>query len=154
MASYREVCNPLQIMSRDIKLADRIYYVQEVRLQVVGPPGPEMRELLSDLELRRARLREEICRLGDFRAGSIGAIVRRCGKPGCRCAQPDDPGHGPNLRLTYKIKGKTYSESLAAIPDRRKAQREIAEFRNFQRLCREFIDVNAKICLLRRDSSQ
>lgn len=112
-----------------------------------------MRELLSELELRRAGLRDEICRLGDFRAGSIGAIVRRCGKPGCRCAQPDDPGHGPNLRLTYKVDGKTYSESLATMPAKRKAQREIAEFRNFQHLCREFIDVNAKICRLRRNSA-
>jgi hypothetical protein len=112
-----------------------------------------MRNLLGDLELHRARLRKEICRLGDFRAGWIGAIVRKCGKPGCRCAQADDPGHGPNLRLTYKVKGKTYSESLATVSAKRKAQREIAEFRNFQQVCREFVDVNAKICSLRRDSS-
>jgi hypothetical protein len=50
--------------------------------------------------------------------------------------------------LTYKADGKTRSQSL---PDRRsvqKAEREIAEFRKFQRLSREFIAVNAKICAL------
>jgi hypothetical protein len=104
---------------------------------------------LSDLERRRVELKEEISRLGDFRAGSIGAIVRRCGKPGCRCSQPGDPGHGPNLRLTYKVNGKTYSESIPSPATRRKIQLEIAEFRKFQQLCRELIEVNARICRLR-----
>jgi hypothetical protein len=104
---------------------------------------------MNDLERRRAELQSEISRLGDFRAGSISAIVRRCGKAGCRCAQPADPGHGPNLRLTYKVNGKTYSESLPNPAIRRKVQREINEFRKFQQLCRELIAVNSRICRLR-----
>ena len=105
---------------------------------------------LSEMEWRRADLYKEISNLGDFRAGSVGAIIRRCGKAGCRCAQPGDPGHGPNIRLTYKIRGKTYSESLRTLPERKKAEREIAEFRKFQRLCREVTDVNTEICRMRR----
>lgn len=107
-----------------------------------------MRDQLIHLEDRRAYLLKELSQLGHFRAGSITALVRRCGKPGCRCSQDGDPGHGPNLRLTYKLKGKTRSESL---PDRaalRKAKREIAEFRKFQLLIRDFVDVNAEICRL------
>jgi hypothetical protein len=104
---------------------------------------------LSDLENRRTQVQNEISRLGDFRPGSITATVRRCGKQGCRCSRPGDPGHGPNLRLTYKINGKTYSESLANVAARRKAQREIGEFRKFQQLCRELIALNAGICRLR-----
>ena len=108
---------------------------------------------LTDLETRRAQLREELRNLGDFRAGSIGAIVRRCGKSGCRCAQPGDPGHGPNIRLTYKSNGKTHSESLNTVAARNKVQKEIAEFRKFHQWCREFIDVNAQICRLRKPPS-
>jgi hypothetical protein len=104
---------------------------------------------LSELERRRAEILGEISRLGDFRAGSISAIVRRCGKPGCRCSQPDDPGHGPNLRLTYKVNGKTYSESIPNAAVRRRAEREIAEFRKFQKLYRELIELNARICRFR-----
>ena len=107
-----------------------------------------MLELLA-LERRRSELLEELSRLGDFRAGSITVLVRRCGKPGCRCSRPDDPGHGPNLRLTYKVNGKTYSESLADQVALRKAQREIAEFRRFQQWNRDFVEVNAQICRLR-----
>jgi hypothetical protein len=108
-----------------------------------------MPERLVDLERRRSQLLQELARLGDFRAGSITALVRRCGKPSCRCSQPDDPGHGPNLRLTYKLNGKTRSESLPNQAAMHKAQQEIAEFRKFQQLTRDFVEVNAKICRLR-----
>ena len=109
-----------------------------------------MPESLADLQRVRSELLEDISGLGDFRAGSISALTRRCGKPGCRCSKPDDPGHGPNLRLTYKRNGKTYSESLPNQAAIWKAEKEIAEFRKFQRLIRAFVDVNAKICHLRR----
>jgi hypothetical protein len=58
-------------------------------------------------------------------------------------------GHGPNLRLTYKVDGKTFSESLPTPAATRKAEREVAEFRNFQQLSREFVETNGKICHLR-----
>jgi hypothetical protein len=108
-----------------------------------------MAELLSDLERKRSELMKEFSRLGNFRAGSISALTRRCGKPGCRCSQPNDPGHGPNLRLTYKRNGKTYSQSLPNQAAIQGAEREIAEFRKFQQLTRALVEVNAKICRLR-----
>ena len=108
-----------------------------------------MAESLSELNRRRSELLEELFWLGDFRAGSITFLVRRCGKPGCRCSRPEDPGHGPNLRLTYKVNGRTHSESLADQAALRKAQREIAEYRRFQQWNRDFVEVNAKICRLR-----
>jgi hypothetical protein len=108
-----------------------------------------MAELLIDLERKKSQLLEEISRLRDFRAGSISALVRRCGKPTCRCAQIGDPGHGPNLRLTYKLSGKTYSESLPNQAAVRNAQAEIAEFRKFQRLVKALVEVSTNICRLR-----
>ena len=76
-------------------------------------------------------------------------MVRRCGKPTCHCAQPDDPGHGPTLRLTYKVEGKTISEALPTPAAVRKAEHEIAEFRKYQELRRAFVEINEKICRLR-----
>ena len=87
--------------------------------------------------------------LSDFRPGSITGIIRRCGKPTCHCAQPDDPGHGPNLRLTYKVQGKTISASLPTPVAVRKTEREVAEFRKFQQLSHAFVQVNEQICRLR-----
>ncbi len=108
-----------------------------------------MPQSLFELEQQRFLLAAQLSRLGDLRPGSVTGIVRRCGKPTCHCAQPDDPGHGPTLRLTYKVQGKTISEALPTPASVRKAEREIAEFRNFQELSRSFVDVNEKICRLR-----
>src|SRR5215471_2359446 len=104
---------------------------------------------LAELEERRNTIARRIAELGDLRAGSISNTSGRCGKPNCRCHRPGQPGHGPNLRLTYKVDGKTLSESLSTPAAARKAEREVAEFRNFQQLSREFIETNAKICDLR-----
>jgi hypothetical protein len=104
---------------------------------------------LSDFEQRRQEVASQIAQLGDLRAGSVTNTSGRCGKPGCRCHQPGQPGHGPNLRLTYKMAGKTVSESLPTPAAIHKAEREIAEFRKFQQLNREFVETNAEICRLR-----
>ena len=85
---------------------------------------------LTDLEQQRSELVLGFAQLKDLRPGSVTGIVRRCGKPTCHCAQPDDPGHGPTLRLTYKVEGKTVSEALPTPAAVRKAEQEIAEFRN------------------------
>jgi hypothetical protein len=94
-------------------------------------------------------LLEDISKLGDFRSGSVTSVVRRCGKPNCHCARPQDAGHGPDFRLTYKLNGKTRTESLPTPGARHKAEREVAEFRKFQRLSRALVETNAAICRLR-----
>ena len=108
-----------------------------------------MPDSLPDLESRRADLLDSLSSLGDLRPGSIVGAIRRCGKPTCHCAQPDDPGHGPSLRLTHKRKGKTITEALSTPTAVRKAEREVAEFRKFQEFGHEFVEVNEKICRLR-----
>jgi hypothetical protein len=108
-----------------------------------------MTQSLSDFEKRRQSIAQQIADLGDLRAGSITSTSGRCGKPGCRCHQPGQPVHGPNLRLTYKVDAKTVSESLPTPAAIRKAEREVAEFRKFQQLSREFVETNSEICRLR-----
>jgi hypothetical protein len=108
-----------------------------------------MSQSIVDLELDRTRLIAEIASLQDLRPGCVTGIVRRCGKPTCHCARTGDPGHGPTLRLTYKAAGKTITESLPSPAAIRKAEREIGEFRRYQEISRNFIEVNEKICRLR-----
>jgi hypothetical protein len=108
-----------------------------------------MSSSLIDLEGQRSELLARLSGLGDLRPGCVTGIVRRCGKPTCHCAQPDDPGHGPTLRLTYKVEGKTISEALPTTAAVRKAEQEIAEFRKYQQLSRAFLEVSERICRLR-----
>jgi hypothetical protein len=108
-----------------------------------------MRESLAALETRRAELLHSIADLKDMRPGSIVGAVFRCGKPSCHCAQPEDPGHGPNLRLTHKVHGKTVTEALSSPAAVRKAEQEIAEFRHYQQLSHELVEVSERVCSLR-----
>jgi hypothetical protein len=104
---------------------------------------------LADLEQRRETIAQQIAQLGDLRPGSVTSTSGRCGKPDCHCHQPGQAGHGPNFRLTYKVNGKSISESLSTSAAIQKAEREVAEFRKFQQLSREFVQTNTAICRAR-----
>ena len=105
-----------------------------------------MPEPLQALEKDRSEVLRQISQLGDMRPGSILGVMGRCSKPHCHCAQPGDPGHGPNFRLTRKLKGKTVAETLSSPAALQKAQREVAEFRKFRELSAQLLEVNEAIC--------
>lgn len=104
---------------------------------------------LATLQAERSKLLEEFLGLGDLRPGSITAVVRRCGKPSCHCAKPNDPGHDPQFRLTRRVAGRTVTETFPNPTALRKAQQEVAEFHRFQKLSEDLVRVNQKICQLR-----
>jgi len=85
----------------------------------------------------------------EVRIDGITPTRGRCGKPTCHCHQPGDSGHGANLRLTYKLHGKSVTESLPDQAAVRKAESEIAEFRKLEELHKRFVAVNGEICRLR-----
>ena len=105
-----------------------------------------MTDTLSPLIDERSELLRQISELGDFQPGSITNATRRCGKPTCHCAKPDDPGHGPHPQLTQKINGKTATQNLPSPAAVRKAETEIAQYRKFRDLVKELVDTNRKIC--------
>ena len=105
-----------------------------------------MSESLPVLERKRRDVLEKIAALGDLRPGSLTTTQGKCGKAECCCKQPDHPGHGPHWRITYKVEAKTKSEGLYEEAAIRKAEREIEEFRRFQQLSREFVEISTRIC--------
>jgi len=106
--------------------------------------GPELQ-----LEKQRSELLKRMGAVGDFRRGSITATSGKCGKPTCHCAKPGSAGHGPNFRLTRKVQGKTVTETFASPAALRKAQREVAEFHQFQDLCDQVVVVSEQLCAAR-----
>lgn len=123
---------------RDTKMTDREF-------SFLRPMPDPLPTLVDD----RSTLLQQISELGDFQPGSITGATRRCGNPGCHCAKPNDPGHGPHFQLTQKVEGKTVTQNLPSPAAVRKAESEIATFRRFQTLTGELVDVNRKICRLR-----
>jgi hypothetical protein len=51
--------------------------------------------------------------------------------------------------LTYKKNRKTVTESFASLAAQRKVEREIAAFREWQRLSRAVVEINEQICQAR-----
>ena len=107
---------------------------------------------LPDLEATRTLLLQQFLSLGDFRPGSVSASPRRCGKPSCRCAQPDGEGH-PQFRVLHKRKGKSVSESFPTPAAFQQAADQVAEFHRFQQLVAQLISVNEQICSARTVAS-
>jgi hypothetical protein len=108
-----------------------------------------MTDSLAQLETKRTDLFRQLATVGDFRRGSVTSTSGKCGKPNCHCAMRDDPGHGPNFRLTRRVDGKTVTETFPSPAAMRKAQLEVDEFHRFQKLCAEIVEVSEKICALR-----
>jgi hypothetical protein len=105
-----------------------------------------MPESLTELEAKRSKILIKFTTLGDLRPGSICAVARRCGKPTCHCAKPNDPGHDPQVRLTRRVDGKTVAESFPSPAAWHKAQAEIDEYHRLQELTSELVIVNEEIC--------
>jgi hypothetical protein len=108
-----------------------------------------MEESLAELEQQRSAILQQMLALPDFRSGSITATQGTCGKPSCRCHQPHQPGHGPNFRLTRKVKGKTVTETFASDAELKKAQREVEAYHRFRELSQKLLEINERICSAR-----
>ena len=103
---------------------------------------------LSSLQLRKRRLLADLADLGDMRPGSLSSLSRRCGKPSCQCHSPGGKLHGPYWSLTFKRHGKTVTravrpQQLATV------RQQIANFRRFQALSAELVEVNEQLCQTR-----
>lgn len=95
---------------------------------------------------QRSQLQQAIADLGDFRPGQLTGRFRRCGKPNCHCANPDDPGHGPSWSLTRVVAGKTVTRVIPAGPAVAATQAQLDEYRRFRALTHELVEVSTALC--------
>ena len=109
-----------------------------------GPKGPQaslLRQRKHDI-VRRFALPENLL------PGSLTESATRCGKPGCHCAKPDDPGHSA-WTLTFMNDGKRRVERIPKawadqVRDRVRAGRE------FQDAMHDLLTANAELLVLAR----
>ncbi len=100
---------------------------------------------LETLSRRRTELWRHLNALGDFRQGALASQYRKCGKPGCHCAEDGDVGHGPRWVVTRSVDRKTRSQSIPAAAVEA-TQAQVAEYHRFRALTRELTEVSSRIC--------
>ena len=100
---------------------------------------------LPALLRQRTQLQQSLAQIGDFWQGSLSSQYRKCGKKGCHCARPGDPGHGPSWILVRSVAGKPQSRSIpaAAVEE---TQAQVDEYQRFRALTRELAEVSSRIC--------
>lgn len=101
---------------------------------------------LEELETQRVSLYEQLAAIGDFRRGSVSENYRRCGKPSCHCAQPDDPGHGPRYLWTRTVAGRGSRGRQLSAGEVGKVRRELANYQRFADVSARIVEINEAIC--------
>lgn len=108
------------------------------------PKGPQA----ARLRQRKFQVLQRFSLPDDLLPGSLTKSHTRCGKPGCHCVDPQDPGHSA-WTLTFMSGGKRRVERIpkewaAVVAQRVRAGRE------FQDAVREVLAANAELLVLAR----
>jgi len=78
--------------------------------------------------------------------GSLIERYKRCGKPGCRCAQ--GPGHGPKYYLSVSQSGEYPQVDYVPQEHHKQVEQYLANYRAIKKTLKEISAINSE--LLRR----
>lgn len=96
---------------------------------------------LRKMENRVERIRLELQRVGEMRPGSLNKQLTVCGRPGCRCQDPEKPKrHGPYYQLSYVHQGKSTTQFIQEelVPS---VTQQLKNYKTFKSLTAEWIEL-------------
>ena len=110
-------------------------------------------------EQRIPQIKAELAALGDMRPGSLSQQYNVCGKPNCRCKDPQNPQrHGPYYQLSWVHRGKSTTQFIrpALLPQ---VRAQIATYTRFRKLTDQWVNLalrlaQAKLLAARRSLSK
>ncbi len=91
-------------------------------------------------ERKRQRLLGQLPDLSQILRGSLVTRYRKCGRAGCHCARPGDPGHGPAYYLMVSLGAGKTVQVYVPEQDKEKVQ---AWLENFQRAKRKLEEISS-----------
>lgn len=100
--------------------------------------------VIEQLQSKLNGLRDQFATIGTMRPGTLARYHRKCGKPNCRCADPDHPGH-PGWQLTSTIGSKPRCRGIPASA-LEQTQAQLSEYVRFQQLVTEFTNLSEQLC--------
>ncbi|MDP3955589.1 MAG: hypothetical protein Q8Q15_04495 [bacterium] len=99
-----------------------------------------LRQKISLLRTQRADLEDKALRSQAMVRGSLLELMRKCGKPGCKCQRGEL--HGPNFYLSLPKPGKR-SRMLPVPPDKVKTVKSLnLHYHDFQHALTEIRRLN------------
>ena len=114
---------------------------------------------IQTLEQRIQRIKAELAALGEMRPGSLSQQYNVCGKPNCRCKDPQHPQrHGPYYQLSWVHRGKSTTQFIRR-PLLPQVRAQIATYTKFRKLTEEWVNLalrlaQAKLVAARRSLSK
>ena len=100
----------------------------------------------SALRRRRKQLLRQLPSLEALLRGSLIERYKRCGKPGCKCAQ--GPGHGPKYYLSVSYPGLRPQMDYVPQEAYGQASEFLANYQRTREILEEICEINRE--LLRR----
>ena len=84
-------------------------------------------------------LKRQLLDLDPLHPGSLSRQYQVCGKPGCKCCDPQKPRpHGPYTKLTYVYRGK-YTCRFVRAQSVKEVTALVATFKTFRQLTDDWI---------------
>jgi len=94
---------------------------------------------IQPIERQIQQIKAQLATLGDMRPGSLSQQYNVCGKPGCRCKDPEHPKrHGPYYQLSWVHQGKSTTQFIRRpwVPQ---VKAQLATFKRFRKLTQQWI---------------
>lgn len=104
---------------------------------------------VGQLEELRALVLARIELVPEFRRGSLQVGYRKCGKPSCRCARPDEPGHGPRGLWTRTVTGTGSRGQYIPVEHIDQVRAELDNYAAFASLIADYVEINEALCRAR-----
>jgi len=111
------------------------------------------------LEQRIQQIKAALAALGEMRPGSVSKQYNVCGKPNCRCKDPQNPQrHGPYYQLSWVHQGKSTTQFIRR-PLLPQVRAQIATYNKFRKLTDEWVRIalrlaQARLLVARRNLSK
>jgi hypothetical protein len=113
----------------------------------------ETNQAIQNIERKIQAIKARLQELGPMRPGSVSAQYNVCGKPGCRCKDPQAPRrHGPYYQLNYVYQGKKTSQFIRR-ENLKQVRQELATYKKFRKLTDQWIGLALQAAQLRLKSA-
>jgi hypothetical protein len=104
---------------------------------------------VQKIEKKIETVKVQLGALGAMRPGSLSEQYNVCGKPGCRCKDPEHPRrHGPYYQLNYVYQGKKTSQFIRK-ENVKQVRAELATYKKFRKLTDQWIGLALQAAQLR-----